>query len=61
MNIQFICVDFQKDFSDPRGKWFNKGSSVNFIKEELIPYLKEKEIIDHRDQVKEGLDVFLEH
>ena len=44
MNIQFICVDFQKDFSDPRGKWFNGGNSVNFIKEELIPYLKEKEI-----------------
>ena len=45
MNIKIICVDFQKEFSDSRGKWFNKGSSIKFIKEVLIPFLKDKKII----------------
>ena len=44
MNIQFICVDFQKEFSDSRGKWFNKGDGVKFIKEQLIPYFKKNKI-----------------
>ena len=44
MNIKFICVDFQKEFSDIGGKWFNKGNSVNFIKEQFIPYLRNEKI-----------------
>ncbi len=44
-NIEFISIDFQKDFTDENGIWFNKGSSVPFIKEILIPYFRDKNII----------------
>lgn len=44
MNIKFICVDFQKDFSDEKGKWFNHGTSVNFIKNDFIKFLNDKNI-----------------
>ncbi len=39
MNIKFISVDFQKDFSNPIGKNFNKGKSVDFIKNTFKPVI----------------------
>lgn len=44
MNIKFICVDFQNDFADPKGKWFNQGKSVDFIKNDLVKYFKDNNI-----------------
>lgn len=41
-DFDLICVDFQNDFADPGGKNFNKGSSVQFIKQTLFPFLKVK-------------------
>ncbi len=40
MNIKFICVDFQKDFSDEKGKWYNQGTSINFIKKDFTKFLR---------------------
>ena len=45
MNVKFISVDFQKDFSNPIGRDFNKGKSVDFIKNILIPYCRENNIV----------------
>lgn len=45
MNVKFISVDFQKDFSNPIGKNFNKGKSVDFIKNVFIPYCRENHLI----------------
>lgn len=39
LNLDFICVDYQYDFVHPNGLNFCKGLSVNFINDELIPYL----------------------
>lgn len=44
MNIKFICVDFQKEFSDEKGKWFNHGTSVEFIKKDFTDFLKDNNI-----------------
>jgi len=44
MNIQFISVDFQKEFTNKKGKWFNPGSSISFMKETLIPYFSQHNI-----------------
>lgn len=42
MALEFClcCVDFQYDFAEKGGINFNKGSSVNFIKNTLFPWLK---------------------
>ncbi len=45
MNIKFISIDFQKDFSNPIGKNFNRGKSINFIKNTFIPYCRENGIV----------------
>lgn len=39
-----ISVDFQKDFSDKRGKHYKFRRNVDFIKKTLIPFLKENQI-----------------
>lgn len=44
MNFDFICIDFQNDFASSNGVHFNKGKSVNFIKEKLFPFLKKHDI-----------------
>lgn len=44
MNYKFLCVDFQNEFVDRNGKWFNGGKSIEFIKNELIPFLIKKQI-----------------
>ena len=38
---QIISVDFQKEFTSPKGQWYNPGQSVNFIKETFVPYCRE--------------------
>ena len=40
----FICVDFQKEFTTAEGKWTNKGKSIDFIKNTLVPFLRERKI-----------------
>jgi nicotinamidase-related amidase len=40
---RIICVDFQKEFTSPEGKWFNPGKSVPFIKETLVPYCRDQD------------------
>ena len=59
MKIKFICVDFQKEFSDKEGKWFNHGTSVDFVKSDLIPFfiknnIKVNEIISDYRQPRPG-------
>ena len=40
----FISVDFQKEFTDMSGAYFMNRPSVAFVKETLIPFLREKGI-----------------
>lgn len=42
--IQLICVDLQKDFSAEGGKCYNPHKNVPFIKETLVPFLREHNI-----------------
>ena len=44
IDFDLICVDFQRDFADESGINFNKGKSVDFIKNTLIPMLIDKNI-----------------
>ena len=44
MQYKFLCVDFQNEFADVKGKWFNGESSIKFVKKTLIPYFKNKKI-----------------
>lgn len=43
-NIKIISVDLQKEFSAEGGKHYRPHSSVAFIKETLIPFLRSKNI-----------------
>ena len=45
MKFDFVCIDFQYDFADKNGVNFNKGKSVNFIKNTLIPFFQEQRIM----------------
>ncbi|MCA9353623.1 isochorismatase family protein [Candidatus Nomurabacteria bacterium] len=42
--IKIISIDLQKDFTDPQGRAFRDRPSVSFIKNELVPFLREKDI-----------------
>src|SRR3989344_3815693 len=42
--IKFISGDLQKDFSAEGGKHYKKRDSVKFLKEILIPYLRQRNI-----------------
>lgn len=44
INVRIISVDFQKDFSDQKGKHYKPRKSVDFVKNTLVPYLREKDI-----------------
>ena len=44
MEYKFLSVDFQNEFADKNGKWFNGGESVSFVKKKLVPFLKKKQI-----------------
>lgn len=39
-NISIISVDFQKDFSDEKGKHYKQRKNVDFIKNTLVPYFR---------------------
>jgi len=43
-NIKFIAVDLQYDFTREGGFGYVERSSVDFVKKNLIPFLKEKNI-----------------
>jgi nicotinamidase-related amidase len=43
-NVKIISVDLQKEFSSPGGKHYRPHSNVDFIKNELTPYLLSKNI-----------------
>jgi nicotinamidase-related amidase len=42
--VKIISVDLQKDFADPKGKHFKPRPSVEFVKNILVPFLREKNI-----------------
>ncbi len=44
MEIQFLAVDLQNDFASEGGEHYAPRASVEFIKETLIPFLKERDI-----------------
>lgn len=44
MNIKFISVDVQQDFSAKGGKHYKIRPAVQFIKNTLLPYLQKKKI-----------------
>lgn len=58
--IVFIAIDFQRDFTDSRGKCYCKGDSVHFVKSNLIPFFREKalktlEIVSDYRRPRNGL------
>ena len=44
MRPALICVDFQKDFTDPSGAYYTPKASIGFVKEKIIPFLRSREI-----------------
>lgn len=44
MLTKLVCVDFQKEFSHPGGQCYEPRPSVSFIKETLVPFLREYDI-----------------
>jgi Isochorismatase family len=40
--MKILSVDFQKDFSDPSGRWYKPRPCHSFIKEVLVSTLREK-------------------
>ncbi len=44
MNYKFLSVDFQNEFADKNGKFFNGGKSIDFIQKTLIPFLQKNNI-----------------
>ena len=44
MNIQFLCVDLQNDFTTEGGKHYAPKASVTFLKETLFPFLEGRNI-----------------
>ena len=44
MTIKIISVDFQKDFSSKEGICYKPRQSVKFVKDTLVPYLREHNI-----------------
>ena len=44
MNIKVVSVDLQKEFSTPGGKHYRVHSNIKFIKDTLVPYLREKDM-----------------
>ncbi|MEA2081914.1 MAG: hypothetical protein U9O97_04180, partial [Elusimicrobiota bacterium] len=46
--FSFVCVDFQKEFTEPSGSFYKNRPMVKFTKETLIPFL-----IKHKIRVAE--------
>ena len=44
---EFIAVDFQKDFTRPEGVCFNQGSSISFVKTDLLSFFRKNDIKTH--------------
>ena len=44
MNYQFLAVDLQNDFASEGGKHYKIRPSINFDKDVLFPFLKQKNI-----------------
>ena len=44
MKYEFIAVDIQNDFATEGGKFYTYKPSITFLKENIFPYLKEKNI-----------------
>ena len=44
MQYKFLSVDFQNEFADIKGKWYNGGKSIEFVKTQLVPFFKENNI-----------------
>jgi len=42
--FSFVCVDFQKEFTEPPGSFYKKRPMVKFTKETLIPFFINKKI-----------------
>lgn len=42
--VKVISIDLQKDFSAKGGKWFKQRPSVDFIKNIIVPFLRERNI-----------------
>ncbi len=54
-----LCIDFQKEFTHPSGKWHEQRPSTDFVRDELIPFLIENglttaEIISDYRQPRPG-------
>lgn len=42
--MKFISVDYQGDFAEKSGRWYKPRPTEKFISDELIPFLRSKEI-----------------
>jgi nicotinamidase-related amidase len=41
-STELICIDFQRDFTSPGGACYAPRSSVDFVKDVLVPFLRER-------------------
>lgn len=58
-DLQFLCVDIQNDFASEGGKYFVPGSSLGFVRDVFVPFLRERglkavEIISDYRQPRKG-------
>lgn len=44
MIYKFLSVDFQNEFADEKGQWYNGGKSIDFVKNQLIPFFRKNNI-----------------
>lgn len=44
MKIKIVSIDLQKEFSSKGGKHYKSRPSVKFVKELIVPYLRERKI-----------------
>jgi nicotinamidase-related amidase len=44
IHIEWVSVDFQREFTDPSGIWYVNGDSPSFVKQTLIPFMREHRI-----------------
>jgi nicotinamidase-related amidase len=46
-SVELVCVDFQRDFTSPGGAFYAPRPSVDFVKDILVPFLRERALKLH--------------
>ncbi len=58
-DLHFLCVDLQNDFASEGGRYYVPGSSLGFVRDVLVPFMRESgakavEIISDYRQPRKG-------